>query len=273
MANKQPKAFWKNIKKTFTSKQNQSAKLTAADLYDHFKSIYGEERDQPPEQIFVDENTQNYEMDCDISEQELRKAVFSQKNNKSSGTDYLCSELFKGSFDIVSPFLLKLLNRLLSNGEYPRLWGEGIVVPIFKGGNIDDPNSYRGITLINILGKVYSQILLNRLNSWSEKEEKILQNQFGFQKGKSTVDCIFTLHSIISKTLDAKEKLYCVFVDYEKAFDKVDRSLLWHKLIKEKVSSKLVKGLSSMYTVVKSCIRFQSSRSRFFQFTYRFKTG
>ena len=122
-------------------------------------------------------------MDCDISEQALRKAVFSQKNNKSAGTDDLCSELFKGSFDIVSQFLLKLYNRLFSNGEYPRLWGEGIIVPIFKGGNNDDPSSYRGITLINILGKIYSQILLNRLNSWAEKEEKILQNQFGFQKG------------------------------------------------------------------------------------------
>ena len=101
--------------------------------------------------------------------------------------------------------------------------------------NPDDANNYRGITLINILGKIYSQIL-NRLNKWAEKEE----NQLGFQKGKSTVDCIFTLHSIITKTLEAGEKLYCVFVDYEKAFDKVDRSLLWHKLLKEKVSSKLV---------------------------------
>ena len=162
---------------------------------------------------------------------------------------------------------------MFSNGEYPRLWGEGIIVPIFKGGNNDDPSSYRGITLINILGKIYSQILLNRLNSWAEKEEKILQNQFGFQKGKSTVDCIFTLHSIISKTLDAKEKLYCVFVDYEKAFDKVDRSMLWHKLITEKVSTKLVKALSSMYTVVKSCIRYQSLRSRFFSSHIGLKQG
>ena len=107
---------------------------------------------------------------------------------------------------IVSHFLLKLFNRLFSNGEYPRLLGEGIIVPIFKGGNIDDPNSYRGITLIYILGKVYSQILLNRLIVGQKKREKIAKS-VGFQKGKSTVDCIFTLHSIISKTLDAKEKL------------------------------------------------------------------
>ena len=62
------------------------------------------------------------------------------------------------------------------------------------------------------MGKIYSQILLNRLNKWAEEEVKILDNQFGFQKGKSTVDCIFTFYSIIAKTLGSKEKLYCVLL-------------------------------------------------------------
>ena len=74
------------------------------------------------------------------------------------------------------------------------------IVPIFKSGSIDEPQNYRGITLINILAKIYSQILLNRISKWSENENKLSQNQFGFQKGKSTVDCIFTILSIISKT-------------------------------------------------------------------------
>lgn len=105
-------------------------------------------------------------------------------------------------------------------------WAEGIIVPIFKSGNPDDPHNYRGITLINILGKIYSQVLLNRLTKWSENSEKISKNQFGFQKGKSTVDCIFAFHSIISKVLSSGDKLYCVFLDYEKAFDRINRSLL-----------------------------------------------
>ena len=159
------------------------------------------------------------------------------------------------------------------NAEYPRLWGEGIIVPIFKGGCQDEASNYRGITLINIMGKIYSQILLNRLNKWAEEEEKILDNQFGFQKGKSTVDCIFTFYSIIAKTLGSKEKLYCVFIDYEKAFDKVDRSFLWQKLILEKVSSKLVKTLNAMYSVVKSCVRHRSAYSRFFHSYIGLKQG
>ena len=127
---------------------------------------------------------------------------------------------------------------MFTNGEYPSAWAEGAIVPIYKSKNPHDPNNYRGITLIDILGKIYSQILLNRLSKWSDKHDKLNHNQFGFQMGKSTVDCTFIFSSIISKLLQAGEKLYCVFIDYEKAFDRIDRSLLWHKLIFEKVSSK-----------------------------------
>ena len=60
--------------------------------------------------------------------------------------------------------------------------GAGIIAPIHKGSNIDDPKNYRGITLINVIAKIYSQILLNRLTHWSIKHDKLIQNQFGFQK-------------------------------------------------------------------------------------------
>ena len=273
MAKSNPKQFWKSVKKKLSSSKIQSDNLTAIDLFEHFKSVYGEEQDEMNEQTPIADNTFNSDFDTEISETELKTAIFSQNNNKSTGTDRLCAELFKDSFDIVSPFLLKLYNRLFLNGEYPRLWGEGIIVPIFKGGNPDEAGNYRGITLINILGKIYSQILLNRLNKWAEKEETLLDSQFGFQKGKSTVDCIFTLYSIIAKTLGMGEKLYCVFIDYEKAFDKIDRSFLWQKLLKEQVSGKFVNALRSMYTVVKSCVRYRSNTSRFFNSYNGLKQG
>ena len=146
-------------------------------------------------------------------------------------------------------------------------------MPIIKGGNVDEAQNYRGITLVNTLAKIYSQMLLNRVTKWSEKENKLSQNQFGFQRGKSTVDCIFTLYSIISKTLHSGEKLFCAFIDYEKAFDKIDRSLLWQKLVSEHVSTKLVQAISSMYSVVKSCIRYRSSLTGFFSSHIGLKQG
>ena len=80
------------------------------------------------------------------------------------GTDLLCAELFKSSFDIICYFLLKLHNGLFANGEYSRLLGGEVIVPIFKGGNPEEAGNYRGITLTNMMWKIYSQILLNRLN-------------------------------------------------------------------------------------------------------------
>ena len=144
---------------------------------------------------------------------------------------------------------------------------------IFKKGDANEACNYRGITLISILAKVYSQLLLNRLTDWSEKREKISNNRFGFQKRKSVNDCVFILHSVISKVLNTGQKLYCILIDYEKCFDKIDRSLLWQKLLKEHVSSKLVKAIKSMYTTVKSCVRYKSTYSRFFDSSIGLKQG
>lgn len=352
MAKKQPRKFWKAIKRKFKSNPTQSETLSADDLLTHFKKVFCDGDDAPagtphnpitipPQwQHSYRTNSQSHtpqtqlsprpdsqtphpphnqdprpdsqnpppssqlspqpdsnprfpitppqsqpsdrpdsqrvihiELDAEITEAELKEAVFHQKNNKCPGPDNLKSELFKISFDIISPFLLKLYNRLFRNGEYPRAWGDGIIVPIFKSGNIDEAHNYRGITLINILAKIYSQILLNRLTKWSEKENKLSQNQFGFQKGKSTIDCIFAFYSILSKTLHSGEKLYCAFIDYEKAFDKIDRNLLWQKLASEHVSTKLVRAISSMYAVVKSCIRYKSSLSGFLSSHIGLKQG
>ena len=85
---------------------------------------------------------------------------------------YTYIEILKASYDYISPFLLILYNRLLNTGEYPRAWGEGIITPVFKKGNVNDANNYRGLTLINILAMVYSQLLLNRMTKWAKIYEK-----------------------------------------------------------------------------------------------------
>jgi len=118
-------------------------------------------------------------------------------------------------------------------------------------GDVVDSKIYRGITLINIILKIYSQIILNRLTKWSIDNEIFIDNQFGFQKGKSTIDCIYILHSVIARTLALKMILYCCFIDYEKCFDKITRSHLLHKLITENVSFRFVQALEAMYNAVK----------------------
>ena len=67
--------------------------------------------------------------------------------------------------------------------------------------------------------------------------------------------------------------MYCVFIDFEKAFDKINRVYLWQKLIQANVSSKLVNALNAMYSVVKACIRYNNRCSEFIDSQLGIKQG
>ena len=147
-------------------------------LCNQFKSVFGESES---ENYFDESNFNQLNFDNDLnvnfSENELRRVIFSMTNNKTPGIDSKTREILKASYQFVSPFLLLLYNRMFNSGEYPLALGEGIIAPILKKGDINETLNYCGITLISVLAKVYSQLLLNRLTSWTEKYEKITDNQ------------------------------------------------------------------------------------------------
>ena len=263
IAKSNSKSFWKNIKSQYRTKANDP-EISINDLFTHFNGLYGLQTENTTNRENDPQFRSLYDHDLDspFTETEIRTAVFEQKNSKSSGTDNLISEVFKNSFDIISPFLLSLYNKLLDSGIFPESWGEGIIVPIFKGGNLEAKN-FRGITLNNIISKIYSKLLVNRLTKWSDKHQKFIDNQFGFQIVKSTVDCIFIIHALISKTLASKKKLYVAFLDWEKMFDRIDRAFLWQKLLSESVSTKFIQAIRAMYSSVKSFIRYKHATSDF----------
>jgi hypothetical protein len=75
------------------------------------------------------------------------------------------------------------------------------------------------------------------------------------------------------KSFNSNKKLFCAFADYEKCFDKIDRTYLWQNLLTENVSSKIVKSLKAMYNTVKSCIRYKSELSDFVDSNIGVKQG
>ena len=87
---------------------------------------------------------------------------------------------------------------MFGEGLYPESWGKGIKVPVLKGVYSEEANNFRSITLNNIVAKVYSTQPSDRIVLWSRENSTIIDNQYGFQEGKSTVDCIFIFLSIIT---------------------------------------------------------------------------
>ena len=159
----------------------------------------------------------------------------------------------------IVPNLMNTYNEIFNSGIYTESWSKRLIVPIHKKGEISDPNNYRGITLISTFAKILSLILRNRLNDWCEREHVFNEFQFGFRNERSTSDCIFILNSLIQKTLNENSNLYCAFVDYEKAFDTVNRDAIWFKLMQSGVSSKIVWQSFCCYKV--KCQYFKLFRS------------
>ena len=185
LAKRDTRKFWKSLRKTFKKKQDEADSLKVHDLHEHFKSVFGESGENGDDNInpntyntnkHMTENHVEGELNAEFSESELRKAVFKQKDNKSPGIDSISSEILKASYDTISPFLLSLYNRMFMTAEYPRSWGEGIIAPIFQKEDVNDAGNYRGITLINIMAKIYSQLLLNRLTEWADIHIKTTHN-------------------------------------------------------------------------------------------------
>ena len=102
----------------------------------------------------------------------------------------------------------------------PTQWACENIIPIYKNkGARTEPQNYRTITLLGCLGKLFTDNINNRLHNYADSVQLILENQAGFRKGLSTLDHIFSLYTVIELLKMSKKKLYCAFIDFEKAFD------------------------------------------------------
>ena len=109
-----------------------------------------------------------------------------------------------------------------------------------------------------------------KINKVSDLNEIIGEVQAGFRAGYSTQVHIFTLYAIIEtylKQIDSqneKKKLYCAFIDYQKAFDLVDRSCLWAKLLACNIKGKIMKLIFNLYQNTKACVKLNNKISQSF---------
>ena len=95
---------------------------------------------------------------------------------------------------------------------------------------------------------------------------KICEEQSGFRSGYCTIDNAFILHGIIQKALSKKRhSCYCLFVDFKKAFDLIDRNLLFKRLSVIGVKGKLFNSLLAMYSNFEMCVSNGDSVSGYFK--------
>ena len=99
------------------------------------------------------------------------------------------------------------------------------MVPLHKGkGDVH----FRSISLLSVVGKVYGRVLINRIGD--KTENVIAEVQSGFRRGRGCTDQMFIVRQICEKYLGKGKDVYFVFLDWEKAYDRVDRDAMWNVL-------------------------------------------
>eukprot|EP00117_Sycon_ciliatum_P040682 scpid34913/ scgid5748/ RNA-directed DNA polymerase from mobile element jockey; Reverse transcriptase len=134
-------------------------------------------------------------------------------------------------------------------------WRDAIVVPIPKKGNLKVCDNWRGISLLDVVGKLFARILQNRLQTISEK--MLPESQSGFRKGRGCADMIFVARQLIEKSYEHDSPLYALFVDLRKAYDSIPRPALWCLLQKFGVPPRMLSIIKSLHESMEVKVRIE----------------
>ena len=186
-------------------------------------------------------------MNDNFTVSEISDVIDSLKNNKAPGSDLIPAELIKNCKLELLPVLTSLLNYIIDMRDFPEVWAEGLRSPIYKTGAINDRNNYRGITVLSVFTKIFETAVNNRISFINDAFKTTDIFNGGFLEGSRTADNIFILQGLIERQLILGKSLYICMVDFSKAFDLVNRNILFFKLIRAGFHGKVIDTLRSLY--------------------------
>ena len=165
-----------------------------------------------------------------IAEADVFGYLLKIDSNKSTGVDGISSRMLKLAAPIIAPSITKLINLSFSLNVFPSRWKTAKVTPIFKSGDPTDVTNYRPISVLPILSKIAERHVHNAVYSFLCENDLIYIRQSGFRSKHSTETALIKIIDDLLFNLDNDRVSGTVLVDYRKAFDMIDHTLLLKKL-------------------------------------------
>lgn len=178
---------------------------------------------------------------------------------KSSGCPYISSKLYLDAFEVLVEQLAFLLNLSLRTQTFPDAWKLSIVTPLPKKGDNTTPENTSPISLVHLCSKILEKIVNLTVMSYLGEHDILSAKQFGFVKNRSTSDCISVLTHSLFNNLNNNLITCCVFLDYSKAFDSVNHSILLHKL--KLYGCRSISWFASYLNHRRQCVKITNSLS------------
>ena len=273
-----PKEFWSFLKSLGKKPISSATSPSSDEWVEYFSSLYTGnhsvqspmdetvstvvnfvEQELQPEPVRASNMTDNIMYPFEV--EETISGIKQLKSGKAVASDQISNDMLKATVEITAPVITEIFNRIVKSECFPKIWSLGLIIPLFKSGDISDVNNYRGITINSCLSKLLMLLLNSRLQKFCEEKGIIHYNQIGFRKDFRPADHVFTFKTMVDQAFAEKKQLYTCFVDFRKAYDTVWRDGLYYKLLKSGVSKSFVRFLRNMYASSNLCIKVPNGRS------------
>ena len=186
-------------------------------------------------------------LDKDYSLSEVREVVGNLGTCKAAGFDHIPNEAIKQGPEELQNLMVILFNRVKASGCMPSAWRRGRLVLIHKRGPTTKIGNYRPLTVLTSMSSVYTKVLNARLVKVVEMHELLGEIQHGFRRTRSGADCSFVLNTVLWKASAKNKKVHLAFLDIAKAYDTVDRSILWRELKKMGFGGRFLREIQGLY--------------------------
>ena len=180
-----------------------------------------------------------------IRKEEVVKAIKRMPRGKAADRQGVLLEMLLHAGDGVLECLVELYNQVVRDVVVPSTWQEACFTLLHKGGDVDDPNNWRPIALLSITYKVFARVVFNRIRSILDQQQS--EEQYGFQRNRSTSDAMLAAECLISKSIEFNTDLWLVSVDLRKAFDRVEQAALFTALQRQGLPVSYIKLLHAVY--------------------------
>lgn len=198
--------------------------------------------------------------DCDsnakfpkFTQEELKMACSKLKNNKAPGPGRVPAEILKVLAEERPKYVLSTFNQMAMDAEFPAIWKKARLLLLRKGTKpLENPSSYRPICLLDVEGKLYEQLLLGRLHNELIHTGGLSDKQYGFRKGRQTVDAINRVRTIARSAEEythAHRRLCAMItIDVKNAFNSASWQLILENLRRRKIDESLISIISSYFS-------------------------
>lgn len=231
--NKNSKEMWKTLNQSVLNKRNSSIPQHFSDpdlLNTHF--VNSSHSPYQPSQDTINFYNNNRhksfisQFDFElVLESEIHKIIFSLRSN-AVGVDNISAAMIKYCCPFILPYVTHVINFCLVNGVFPECWKFAQVIPVPKAATVSGLSDLRPISILPVLSKVLERVVDEQLRQYLRKHDMLPSHQSGFRPGYSCTTALLEITDDIFRAIDSKSLALVVALDYSKAFDMLNHTLM-----------------------------------------------